>query len=74
MKNAYVMTTSEIIKILEKDGWYPVPGRSKKHKVFKHPNKVTLSGRPLIVSHGKKEVKLKTAKSILKDAGIKYRP
>lgn len=65
------MTTTEIIKRLEKDGWYHVPGRGKKHKLFKHPAKVTLSGRPLVVSHGKKEVKIKTALNILKDAGVK---
>jgi len=63
------MTTTELIKLLEKNGWVNV--RDGKHKVFEHPNKKTLSGRPLVVSHGKQEIKPGTLNSILKDAGLK---
>ncbi|WP_317198239.1 type II toxin-antitoxin system HicA family toxin [Hymenobacter terricola] len=61
--------TTELIKLLEKDGWVNV--RDGKHKVFAHPTKQTLSGRPLVVSHGKQEIKPGTLNSILKDAGLK---
>jgi predicted RNA binding protein YcfA (HicA-like mRNA interferase family) len=54
---------------LEKNGWVNV--RDGKHKVFAHPTKQTLSGRPLVVSHGKQEIKPGTLNSILKDAGLK---
>jgi predicted RNA binding protein YcfA (HicA-like mRNA interferase family) len=63
-------TITELIKLLEADGW--ILARSAKHKVYQHPTKATLSGRPLTVPHGStKELKQGTLNNILKDAGLK---
>ena len=65
-----VLTITELIKLLEADGWYLA--RSAKHKTYAHPTKKTLSGRPLMVPHGSsKELREGTLNNILKDAGLK---
>ena len=61
-------TTVNFIKLLEAAGWYLA--RKGKHKVFRHPEKTTRSGRPMIVSHGKKEIKLPTWESMFHDAKL----
>jgi predicted RNA binding protein YcfA (HicA-like mRNA interferase family) len=57
----------EVIRLLEKDGWYLARTRGS-HRQFKHPNKsgaVTVSGKPNV------DVPPGTLKSILKQAGLK---
>jgi predicted RNA binding protein YcfA (HicA-like mRNA interferase family) len=60
------MTSQEIIKRLEADGWYLVQTRGS-HRHFKHPTK---AGK-VTVPHPKKDVQVKTLKMILKQAGLK---
>lgn len=60
------MTAKEIEKILSTDGWYHAETRGS-HKQFKHPSK---PGKITIPQH-KGDMKLKTANSILKQAGLK---
>ena len=64
------MKVRDLIKLLEKDGW--VLDRTKKHKVYEHPTKVTLNGRPLTVpNHLNEELAAGTLNGILKNAGLK---
>jgi predicted RNA binding protein YcfA (HicA-like mRNA interferase family) len=61
------MKVKEVIKVLEKDGWYLARTRGS-HRQFKHPNKsgaVTVSGKPNV------DVPPGTLSSILKQAGLK---
>jgi len=60
------MTARELEKSLIKDGWYPV-AQVGSHKQFKHPTK---QGKITIPQHGG-DVNIKTANSILKQAGLK---
>ncbi|MCK5206518.1 MAG: type II toxin-antitoxin system HicA family toxin [Cyclobacteriaceae bacterium] len=59
------MNSRELIKIVEKDGWKLVRTKGSHHH-FKHTEKKGL----VTVPHPKKDIPLKTAKSILKQAGI----
>ncbi|MEX3744631.1 MULTISPECIES: type II toxin-antitoxin system HicA family toxin [Lysinibacillus] len=63
MKN---ISSREIIKILTKDGWnlHRIVGS---HHHFKHPTKKGT----VTVPHPKKDLKLGTTNSILKQAGLK---
>jgi predicted RNA binding protein YcfA (HicA-like mRNA interferase family) len=57
----------EILKILNKDGWYLVTQKGS-HRQLKHPRKkgrVTVAGKP------SDELHPKTENSILKQAGLK---
>jgi predicted RNA binding protein YcfA (HicA-like mRNA interferase family) len=57
----------EILKILNKDGWYLVTQKGS-HRQLKHPTKkgrVTVAGKP------SDELHPKTENSILKQAGLK---
>ena len=59
------MKSQELIKIIEKDGWYLVNVRGSHHQ-FKHkikPGRVT-------IPHPKKDLPKGTVKSILKQAGL----
>lgn len=61
------MKVKEVIRLLEKDGWYLARTRGS-HRQFKHPTKqstVTVSGKPNI------DVPPGTLNSILKQAGLK---
>ncbi|ASK28505.1 type II toxin-antitoxin system HicA family toxin [Neisseria chenwenguii] len=60
------MTSSEVIKLLEADGWYCVATQDS-HWQYKHPDK---KGR-VTVPHPKKDLPKGTINSILKQAGIK---
>lgn len=60
------MTAKEIIKIIEKDGWYMVKSKSW-HLQFKHPEK---KGKVTVPFHGNYDLAKKTIKSILKQAQI----
>jgi len=58
----------EVIKLLEKDGWYFVTQRGS-HKQYKHPSK---PGRVTVPDHGQnKDLAKGTENSILKQAGLK---
>jgi predicted RNA binding protein YcfA (HicA-like mRNA interferase family) len=61
-----VYTSKEIIKLIEKDGWYLV-GVEGSHHQFKHPNK---KGKVTIPVHSK-DLKKGLVNSILKQAGLK---
>jgi predicted RNA binding protein YcfA (HicA-like mRNA interferase family) len=62
MKN---ITSRELIKIIEKDGWKLVATVGSHHQ-FKHPTK---TGK-VTIPHPKKELAPKTIKTILKQAGL----
>ena len=58
--------SKQIIKLIEQEGWVLVSGKGSHHQ-FKHPIK---KGR-VTVPHPKKDLNIKTANSILKQAGLK---
>ena len=60
------MTSTELIRRLERDGWYEVAQKGS-HKQFKHPTK---TGK-VTVPYPKKDIPLGTLNSILKQAGLK---
>jgi predicted RNA binding protein YcfA (HicA-like mRNA interferase family) len=59
------MNSRELIKNLEKNGWYKCHQKGS-HCQFKHETK---KGR-VTVPHPKKDLPIKTLKSILKQAGL----
>ena len=59
------MKSRDLIKMIEKDGWYLVATRGSHHQ-FKHPIK---SGR-ITIPHPKKDLPIGTVKNIKKQAGI----
>lgn len=59
------MNSKEIIKLLKKEGWYKYHQKGS-HCQYKHATK---KGR-VTVPHPKKDLPIKTAKSILKQAGV----
>jgi len=61
------MKVSEVIKLLEKDGWYLARTKGS-YRQYKHPTKsgtVTIAGKPGV------DVPIGTLNSILKQAGLK---
>jgi predicted RNA binding protein YcfA (HicA-like mRNA interferase family) len=58
-------SSKELIKMIQKDGWYIVR-TSGSHHQFKHPSKTGL----VTIPHPKKDLPTKTVKSILKQAGL----
>jgi len=60
------MKSSDLIKMLEKDGWYIVRTRGSHHH-FKHPKKKGV----VTIPHPKKDVPKGTVSSILKQVGWK---
>ncbi len=62
------MNSREIIKRLKEDGWYQV-GTTGSHHHFKHSVK---KGK-VTVPHPKKDIPLKTLRSIEKQSGINLR-
>jgi predicted RNA binding protein YcfA (HicA-like mRNA interferase family) len=62
------MTSLEIIKALQEDGWYRVATKGS-HIQFKHPTK---KGR-VTVPHPKRDIPIGTLKSIEKQSGLKLR-
>ena len=61
------MKCAELLRILLKDGWYPVSRRGS-HVKLKHERK---KGMIIFPDHGSREVGKGLEKKILKDAGIK---
>lgn len=62
-----MMHSREIIKMLEKDGWYHV-GTEGDHWQFKHPTK---PGKVTVI-HPRKDIPKKTLRSIEKQSGIEF--
>ena len=62
------MRSSEIIKILKKDGWFVHNNRGS-HYQFKHNTK---TGK-VTVPHPKSDLPIGTTKSIFRQAGINWR-
>lgn len=60
------MNSLTLIKMIEADGWCEVRTKGSHHH-FKHPSKKGL----VTIPHPKKDLPSGTAKSILKQAGIK---
>jgi predicted RNA binding protein YcfA (HicA-like mRNA interferase family) len=62
------MTAREVLKMLHKDGWYDMPGRTKgSHIQLKHPTK---PGRVTVPMHTG-DIPAGTLNSIKKQAGLK---
>ena len=62
------MKLKEIIKLLEKDGWFLVAQKGS-HRQYKHPTK---PGRVTVPDHGQnKDLAKGTENSIWKQAGLK---
>lgn len=61
------MKIREIIKLIEKDGWYIVATKGS-HRQYKHPTK---TGRVTIAGHPADELATGTINSILKQAQLK---
>lgn len=61
------MKTSELLKILRKDGWF-LERSGSRHDIYKHPTKKEQIAIP---RHGTKELAVGTANQILKEAGLK---
>lgn len=62
------MKVKEIIKLIEKDGWYLVAQKGS-HRQYKHKTK---PGRVTVPDHGQnKDLAKGTENSILKQAGLK---
>lgn len=59
------MKSRDVIKILEKDGWFEVSVNGSHHK-FKHGVKVGI----VVVPHPKKDLPKGTVRGILKQAGL----
>lgn len=60
------MKCSELLRLLKKDGWYPVSQKGS-HVKLKHDTK---SGIIIFPNHGSQEVGKGFEKKILKDANI----
>jgi predicted RNA binding protein YcfA (HicA-like mRNA interferase family) len=61
------MKCSELLRILKKDGWYPISQKGSHIKLI-HDNK---NETIIFPNHGSQEIGKGTEKKILKDAGIK---
>ncbi len=62
------MKVRDIIRLVEKDGWYLLPRKGTSHRQYKHPLK---PGRVTIAGNPGDEVDPGTQNSILKQAGLK---
>ena len=61
------MKVREVIRMIEKDGWYHVGTRGSHHQ-FKHPQK---AGRVTIAGKSSDDLAPGTLNSVLKQAGLK---
>lgn len=62
-----IWKVKEIIKLIEKDGWFLVKTRGD-HRQFKHPTK---KGKVTVPGKLSDDLALNTAKSILNQTGLK---
>jgi predicted RNA binding protein YcfA (HicA-like mRNA interferase family) len=60
------MKSSELLRILKKDGWYEVRQKGS-HIIMQHPTKPNVVTFPF---HGSKEMKKGTVRAILKQTGL----
>jgi mRNA interferase HicA len=60
------MKCNELIRVLERDGWYLVR-QNGSHMIMKHPIK---KGLVVMLDHGSKEIGKGLERSIRKDAGL----
>jgi predicted RNA binding protein YcfA (HicA-like mRNA interferase family) len=60
------MKTSEMIRLIEKDGWQLIR-QTGSHRIYRHPLK---PGTVIVPAHGSKELQKGTEMSIRKQAGI----
>lgn len=63
------LKVSEILKIIEADGWYLAATRGS-HRQYKHPTK---TGRVTVAGKASATLPIGTERSILKQAGIDRR-
>jgi predicted RNA binding protein YcfA (HicA-like mRNA interferase family) len=61
------MKAAEVIKLIEKAGWYQIRQRGS-HRIFKRDGESNIITIP---EHGKEDLKPGTLNSILKTAGLK---
>lgn len=61
------MKSSDVIRLLKKDGWF-VHSQRGSHKKFKHATK---TGSVIVADHKGKEIPTGTLEAILKQAGLK---
>jgi predicted RNA binding protein YcfA (HicA-like mRNA interferase family) len=61
------MTSTELIKLLKKNGWYQIAQKGS-HKQFKHETK---TGKITVPDHKGKDIAIGTLNAILKQAGLK---
>jgi predicted RNA binding protein YcfA (HicA-like mRNA interferase family) len=61
------MKVREVIKILERDGWYLIRTKGS-HRQYKHPTK---KGLVTIAGHLSDDLSKGTLNSVLKQAGLK---
>jgi len=61
------MRVRDIIKLLERDGWY-LKATKGSHQQYKHPTK---SGRVTLPGHPSDDLAPGTLNSVLKQAGLK---
>lgn len=61
------MKSSELLRLLKKDGWYIVRQKGTSHAVMRHDMK---NGQLIVPVHGSKEVRKGILLSILKEAQI----
>jgi len=61
------MKASQLVKVLQKDGWVFARQGKGSHIIYKHPEKATIS----IPDYGSQDIAIGTLKRILKEAGIK---
>ncbi|PAC86903.1 addiction module toxin, HicA family [Bacillus subtilis] len=59
------MSSRELIKLIEKDGWFKDRAQGSHHQ-FKHPTKTGT----VTIPHPKKDLPKRTVKSILEQAGL----
>ena len=63
------MNAKQIERIIKEDGW-KLKSQKGSHQQFVHPTK---KGKVTIAIHGKRDINIKTLKSIFKQAGINYK-
>jgi len=61
------MKCSELLRILKRDGWYPVSQKGSHLKLKHHTKKKII----IFPNHGSQEIGKGLEKKILKDAGVK---
>ena len=64
------MRAREVVRLLERDGWYEVKGKGS-HRNFKHPEK---PGKVTVSDHGGKDIPNVTLRMIERQSGLSFRP